>query len=470
MPATTIQELNEDVLVRILSFSDVYSVLSVSQLNRYLRTIALVKQLWILLITSLVNRGLLELSPNIDLKDQSTPELIDQVKRAVSGPRSWIPSDEPSPTPSTTLTVPAKINPYGNSGDWRVKLLNGGRHIVVVDRATVKIWDVRTQRCIWTRSVYVVSFGADRGQPSDKIALAMMLNDRVTLEIVQLDTRLEEAEVFSFRVPLFTALVDPVISGNLVVVYLNRLGCSTLLIDWRARTYVPIGDSSDYSLDFIPGSYVVVVAPDPYSQLPPQYPDVFIPRPLTQVLLYSLGSFAPYWRPITNSSPSVHEPITLAALVPLVVETPEFDARQFRDGLNRLSVLESPIQSGTFLVQIHLYDGSVQNPLHRRAMGIAAIFSYIVRRAELHGWRRCSARAAVPGLIFHELSYAGHGVDDAWKTVYSTDAVPDYAPGVPPFPSQVLKPPLFCRWQDLSPYSGVVTTLTDKEVIVSYYL
>ncbi|KAF7341183.1 Ubiquitin carboxyl-terminal hydrolase [Mycena venus] len=75
-------------LLSILSLSDVYTVLYVSQVNRYLRAIALGKQLWI----SLSARGFIKTSfPN--LSQFTTTQFMDQVRRIVVGLQRWRPSD-----------------------------------------------------------------------------------------------------------------------------------------------------------------------------------------------------------------------------------------------------------------------------------------------------------------------------------------------------------------------------------------
>jgi hypothetical protein len=66
----------------------------------------------------------------------------------------------------------------GYQGDSKVKLVNGGRFVVVSHRAGVEIWDVETKRQLWSRPVFAHTFSVDPRDSGTTITLAMTLSDR----------------------------------------------------------------------------------------------------------------------------------------------------------------------------------------------------------------------------------------------------------------------------------------------------
>jgi hypothetical protein len=94
-------DLDEYVFGEILSWCDVYTVLSFTRVSvgilsqdvvlihppgkQACRHAALTTQLWIILIRDLEFRGMLDLHPDEDLSTYSTPDLTDEVKRIVMG-------------------------------------------------------------------------------------------------------------------------------------------------------------------------------------------------------------------------------------------------------------------------------------------------------------------------------------------------------------------------------------------------
>ncbi|KAJ6566618.1 hypothetical protein B0H19DRAFT_1257816 [Mycena capillaripes] len=74
-------QLNSDVLLDILAFTDVSTILSLSQ-------IATSKQLWISAASCLSSRRLIYLPSDVNLEFFSTLALVDEVKGTVVGPRT----------------------------------------------------------------------------------------------------------------------------------------------------------------------------------------------------------------------------------------------------------------------------------------------------------------------------------------------------------------------------------------------
>jgi hypothetical protein len=185
----------------------------------------------------------------------------------------------------------------------------------------------------------------------------------------------------------------------------------------------------------------------------------------TQVLLYSVDAFATFWRPLDGLNTPAVERITLAALIPLVVESPEIDNQHFRDATISLSVRESPLRPGTFRILVYLSDMHMQNKRHPHMSGGAAMFYYTCHGArDAHEWRLESVRHAQSSMQFHSFSYAGQAVDDRDYELYAgaEERMTEYL-------WRLARKPPGCVWQDLSPYSGVVTSVMAHEVVVAYY-
>ncbi|KAJ6454706.1 hypothetical protein C8R45DRAFT_1111943 [Mycena sanguinolenta] len=77
-----LEELPADLLLRILFFADIYTVLTISQVNVFFHAIASTKQLWLLLTRDLFLRGLIDIPSDEVNLSLSSDELIAQIKRA----------------------------------------------------------------------------------------------------------------------------------------------------------------------------------------------------------------------------------------------------------------------------------------------------------------------------------------------------------------------------------------------------
>ncbi|KAJ7618112.1 hypothetical protein DFH06DRAFT_1483368 [Mycena polygramma] len=464
---TTIQELPEDILIRVLGFCHVHCVILISQTNHYLHTIALVKQLWISIVEDLTVRSLLELPPGLLLTQHSTEELINHVKRAAIGPCAW--RHPQSGTSSKRIVLPATVKAsHGYQGDSKVKLVNGGRHVVLAHRTAVEIWDVETRRRLWSRPVFAVTFNVNQGDSHTNITLAMTLDDRFTLEIVQIDTNVGETQLFSLRLPAFNAHADPIICGNLLIVHMrvNAIGgYETLIVDWVNRKYVLLSDlrgSSVPCMGIVAGTYLVVVGDIEYKAGLPE-------RSLleTRICLYSTTVFDPHWNLLSTLNSPAMKRIALAALVPVIVETPTFEGEPFHHASSILSVHESPLSPNTFRLRVYLSDGGTRSK-NRETYIPAAVFCYRCNGGTNNnpGWRHESTRRAVSQMAFHAFSYAGYAVEDRRYDVHNSASA---NLGNRRVRSPLLRAPQGALWQHLSPYSAVVTTLMPEEVVVAYY-
>ncbi|KAJ7925641.1 hypothetical protein B0H13DRAFT_1862903 [Mycena leptocephala] len=127
--------LGEDILLRILLLCDVYTVLRISMVNKPLRQVTLVKQLWLSLICDPTFRTILELPPpdHEELGGLTAAGLMDLVKSAAIGPARWTPGAALPHSHITfnTHTVPSVQAP---------RLLPGARYMVLRTMADLHIY------------------------------------------------------------------------------------------------------------------------------------------------------------------------------------------------------------------------------------------------------------------------------------------------------------------------------------------
>ncbi|KAF8217776.1 hypothetical protein K438DRAFT_2006810 [Mycena galopus ATCC 62051] len=173
----SLEQLDEDILLRIFLFTDIYSILKLSQVNSFFHAIALTKQLWVLLLGDLILRGLIDVSSD-DLSTLSTDELKAQVKHAVCGPRTWSPESPDAPTLIRQSTIALKDT-------HRVidAFLFPGGHIIfqragvqAPDVGLLECYDVSRGRRVWT--------WAPAGFQIIKTKFSLCLGSKLTVSLV----------------------------------------------------------------------------------------------------------------------------------------------------------------------------------------------------------------------------------------------------------------------------------------------
>ncbi|KAJ7263163.1 hypothetical protein B0H12DRAFT_1103565 [Mycena haematopus] len=143
-----LENLHEDLLLRILILTDIYTVLTISQVNTFFHAIASTKQLWLLLTRDLFLRGLIDIPSDEVNLSLSSDELRAQVKRAASGPRTWSLDSPTAPTLIQRFTVQ-----LGDNRAHSTTLLPGGRYIIFqkenVD-SLLECYNISTGRRVWS--------------------------------------------------------------------------------------------------------------------------------------------------------------------------------------------------------------------------------------------------------------------------------------------------------------------------------
>ncbi|KAJ7885154.1 hypothetical protein B0H14DRAFT_2699891 [Mycena olivaceomarginata] len=272
-----LDKLHEDVLLRILVLTDIYTVLAVSQ--------------------TCFLRGLIDI-PSDEVFTLSTDELVAEVKRAVFGPRTWSSNSSTTPTLIRQFTVPLE-----GSRVVYESLLPGGRYIMVRkwDGQTglsniLECWNVSTGRLVWSwnRPDCGIREIAVDTRPGPKLTVALniiWLSRRPAyVEVLVLEVNLESGhsrEITRFSGEHFhqTQIADDYVC----------CGCSwgdtrlPLLVDHRTEQYQYIAIeecvmTQPWNLHLVP-SHIVLIHPESV--------------PIS-VRVYAISSL---WRPLSEFNP-----------------------------------------------------------------------------------------------------------------------------------------------------------------------
>ncbi|KAJ7244684.1 hypothetical protein C8J57DRAFT_1476737 [Mycena rebaudengoi] len=277
----SLQDIGEGTLLKILAFCDVYTVLRVSITNKPFRCVALTKQLWLHLMQDLVSRGLLD-SPSTETLDAySTGDIIDEIRRIVCGPATWAPRSSCAPAVLRQLKFSTNVDP-GSLIDLR--LIHGGTHALLNTLDDMRLYEVRTGRCVWTRASTPGSFAVDMAE-GGKAARILLVPPNysqdacITIQEVYLPTG-ESREILSVPLPQDTTM-NMYWSGDLREDFfvLHAYICSIpggnvfTLVDWRRGKQILLSYNTGPTIDLKPRllrDHLLVVYPEasrPYQRI-----------------------------------------------------------------------------------------------------------------------------------------------------------------------------------------------------------
>jgi hypothetical protein len=215
--------------------------------NKSLRRVAFVKQLWPSLVRDLTFRGLLELPPleYAELERQSTLGLIHLVKHAVVE-TSRLPESS-----SRAAQLHHQKLQLSDHAIWESSLLPGARYAVLTTPTHLHICDVWNGRRIWTQALYPGTRHSVDMAPGGAIL-------RVLLQAVPCDICIQEVDVATGQSwEVFTFDVQDAyrarIAGDFFACNLRPLNgkMSFLLVNWPAATWT-ILDPGPHLPVFIP--------------------------------------------------------------------------------------------------------------------------------------------------------------------------------------------------------------------------
>ncbi|KAJ7220978.1 hypothetical protein C8J57DRAFT_1393486 [Mycena rebaudengoi] len=453
MGVLQLEDLNDDVLQVILLFSDIYTVLCVSRLSKRFRFVMESKHLWILLLTELHARNLIDLSHNRLLHDLSCTELVEEVKRFVVGPKSWSgPSEQPP-----VILQQTRI-PHSNSQDSTdFELLPGGRYLVVRWHPNrIELWDVTTRKLIWSHQPIesLTFFRAIVLPDQNSIVIALLLAGLITViaRVITIDLATGSSpDMFSVPVPsrrtrLFRpsfALCDDIIAWS---IYYGGRASSVLLVDYRTHKYLllhvfPTGivplPAQQFSMTLIPGHIVFAMC----NLIPPceQHIRVYSLAVLTDWRstlsldrvdgMYIQDLNATVVEDLTSGPHSVSHPAETTIvlhrsplrrdayklMVSIVGNSiPLASSAQPADDLDSLAAalnsIGAPLNSLARLTQLFDSGGDLQ-PFSRPPASFSTLRTYrftVSSHAILGGWTQTSTTPVYLNLDLRQLSYSGY--------------------------------------------------------------
>ncbi|KAJ7609211.1 hypothetical protein DFH06DRAFT_1247504 [Mycena polygramma] len=316
--------LDPDCLSCIFGLTDLYTILSLSRVNRYFREIASAKQLLLSLVYDLASRGLID-HPDRCWETFSAEELMAKIKRAVAGPQTWSPLSPAPPTVARRIKI-AVTEPVESSPE----LLHGGRYIVAyIKRAEsrgVELLEVQSGRRVWaweSPNCYVHEVKVAFLNASEAVLALVIRFDRLQILRVSLDTG-DSLEL------LRLSLRGVVPSANVVV-----------LINWRSVKTIVIGQIFNMPT-LLTGAGHIILSHSPFK--------TFYGDDTCQLYLYSLASFAHLWKPHSASilQDLLHVPVA-APDIPYrqIINAPEADLCDSATNHVMLSIGESALHEGT---------------------------------------------------------------------------------------------------------------------------
>ncbi|KAJ7642454.1 hypothetical protein DFH06DRAFT_1301698 [Mycena polygramma] len=291
-------DLCPDVLLRIFSLVDVCTILSLSQVNRLLNEVALTKQLWIWVLRRCSPGYVLTRPPNEALDMLTTGALIEEVRRAVHGPRTW----------SSRMDVPATIlhKAVLRLGESRfAQLLPGGTHILnyrgVVDGGRsrmIECLEVESGRRVWGWeragcAIFEVAIGFRESVSDVVVALSVIASGGSELILIKADLSTGQS-IEMLHLLVAAPPWRQQLSGDFYVGSLHPLdgGASfLLLVNWRTEKYCHINITTLDQGGLFPGHLVISSLADPW--LRPQ------PKHTTEIKIYPLTVFTEILLPLT---------------------------------------------------------------------------------------------------------------------------------------------------------------------------
>ncbi|KAJ7910155.1 hypothetical protein B0H13DRAFT_2272647 [Mycena leptocephala] len=409
---TVFQDLNEDILLAVLTKCDVYTVLCTSRINKLIHTLALSKHVWVAIVADLIARCLMDAFSDPDYIHYSGLELREAVKRVVCGP-TWATSGS-RPTIHHQLSVESPDIAPGNKPST------------------------------WTTSFKIVQVDLTTG---------------LSFDVCQMPLCAEIGGWWLVR--------DAVISGDFVIMTLRIADSwAVLLINWMDSVYVMFHQTAT-----VPGLAVVsghvLVATTTFEA--PHHPVLMV------YTLASLATYwrplTARWRPIATRTFDLHRIQQGSGMMPDFVEHPGAHAGWHVAGAAtgmgmQLTLRESPLRQGSYQLTFVVSERGAFPPRvdpHGYRPDPGAIF-VTYRVSVSAGKLRMVQTSAVPVVLecrARDVSYAGYSVISQGVEAVDLDRQ-----------KTIKKRQLRLINHEsihLSLSSGAVTTLSGSSVSVSYY-
>ncbi|KAK7017331.1 hypothetical protein R3P38DRAFT_3561171 [Favolaschia claudopus] len=479
-----LQEVGEDLLIDILSFCDVYTVLLVSRVDKFLHQIYLTKQLWVHLLRDLVSRGLIRRPSEAELDEYSTADIMHEIKRIVCGPETWAPESIQPPTIHRQVSFNPGIDTT-RSALFGMHLIPGGTHAVLQTFESIRLYEVQSGKCIWQKESALGSIGLDLIKHGEKVRIAVLpgqFSPNAKIMICEIDLHKGESlEVFSISMPMGNFSGDlwwcKDLRGEYMIIHIYSLGMPGghifVLVNWRQHqqvvlTYSNRASATDLHPRLLPNHLLAIcdfpiqgmkqhcIVAIAYSELDTYWHPLNI-DPTT--IPFSGSGFLAY--PINPSAQNEHVPIS--AMAPL-----EFEGIPLRhEHTCQLQYIhESPIRQGIYKVLSYMISNIHPRPAHSHVL---LTFTFAADESPQSIRHSGSYRSLPAGNGAEVISYAGYTV--RWPD--GVGAVMDMKGSR----TEKRKNADFCvmkaveGWERMyfSPVNGALLAEADGSVVISYY-
>ncbi|KAJ7239675.1 hypothetical protein C8J57DRAFT_1478354 [Mycena rebaudengoi] len=464
-----LDERAEDILYLIMCFCDVYTALSMSQTNSRYKRIAYAKNIWICLLRDLSARRLINLPHDLPLTDYSTAELIEEVKRVVLGPKTWSRSSHSSPLVSRECSIPRSPDiPFPS-----LRLLPGGRYLIVESSARIELWDAAISTLAWfhednpplnTRHVGLLDGGS-------AIYLSMT-SHLLTFIYIDLNTG-HSADLYTVEPPSNIRFSHrPTVSGDF---FMCQLAWQTwpyryLVGNWRTETTAILTHDIPIELTLVAGHIFFSTA----DQSPPHL----------RLTAVSIREYLSHLQ--TARIPSINEVVSICDLAVVVTQEIPFPERPSR---NYISIHKSPLRYDTYKLAIYLVGRTIRPAptpfaLHRVRQRLSMLFKgntsrdpFPAPQCTIYKFRfstsstnkilDCKPTSSAPGSPFPYIypfliSYAGYAGVEADGQIFNLHAPLDPRTGRQE--GSILAHGL------LASSGHAVTAVRDSSYVISYYV
>ncbi|KAJ7496242.1 hypothetical protein B0H11DRAFT_857694 [Mycena galericulata] len=287
-----LQQLNTDVLLSILCLTDVYTIVSLSRVNKLFYSITSAKQLWVAVLRDLSSRRLSDLPSDTNFEPYTTDGLINEVKRAVLGPCTWSPHSRIPPTIHRHASI--ELTRETTTQESFARWLPGGRHIFFysfLEATTVfECWEVHPARKVWAgfRDGHVQCVAFDFRPATTVVSVCFALKNagdhmrHIVLLGVDLSTG-RSCELFRLSLDSICPVWDLRISGDCLAWTGTMAEESVVLVNWRSGKFIAFPSPDERGTYALSPAHIVLAHPS---------------LALT-LQVYPLTSLESAWRPLS---------------------------------------------------------------------------------------------------------------------------------------------------------------------------
>ncbi|KAJ7029481.1 hypothetical protein C8F04DRAFT_1116508 [Mycena alexandri] len=353
--------LDADVLSHIFALTDVYTILSLGQVNKYFHEISSAKHLWIAIVRGLALRRLVDAPSDEVLETLSKNALVDEVRRVVCGPSTWSLTSLDPPMLSRQTTISLQY-PYRHA-----ELLPGGMHIVFSWAGAMgegfQCWDVHAHRQVWSwerpgRQAREAKFDFRAGESEAVVALVVSTEIANNYEILVLDVNLTTGDSHDlFHLPTGDGFpTDMQISGDFLafratVYWFVDLRSFVVLVNWRTADVIVfylVSQESNFSL--LP-DHIILVCPGATWGIP------------AHLRLYSISSLSSLWHPMDHLDVATYIIAVNLGDIPFVTcNIPASHRNHDLWGNLSISVVPSPIHDAAYDCVVEVITSRHQPP------------------------------------------------------------------------------------------------------------